>query len=225
MEAGFQSSFDNQKADAFAGRLLEALNHGALCLMVSIGHRAGLFDAMRDQPPMTSSELATRAGLHERYVREWLGAMVTGGIAETAPGSGRFRLPAEHAASHTRPAGANNMALFAQYIGVLGAVEDDILACFRNGGGVPYSRFPRFHDVMAEDSSQSVMSSLESHILPLVPGLTGRLRSGIRMLDAGCGQGGRFRGGPSSSRRAALSAWTCRPTRPIRRGAQPRPRG
>ncbi len=189
MEAGFQSSFDNQKADAFAGRLLEALNHGALCLMVSIGHRAGLFDAMRDQPPMTSSELATRAGLHERYVREWLGAMVTGGIAETAPGSGRFRLPAEHAASLTRPAGANNMALFAQYIGVLGAVEDDILACFRNGGGVPYSRFPRFHDVMAEDSSQSVMSSLESHILPLVPGLTGRLRSGIRMLDAGCGQG------------------------------------
>jgi 2-polyprenyl-3-methyl-5-hydroxy-6-metoxy-1,4-benzoquinol methylase len=189
MEGRSQPKLDQQKADAFAGRFLEALNDGALCLMAAIGHRAGLFDAMRDQPPMTSPELAARAGLTERYVREWLGAMVTSGVVETEPGSGRFHLPAEHAASLTRPAGANNMAVFAQYISVLGTVEDDVLECFRKGGGVPYSRFPRFHDVMAEDSGQSVLSTLESHILPLVPGLTDRLRAGIRMLDAGCGQG------------------------------------
>lgn len=63
------------------------------------------------------------------------------------------------------------------------------MACFRAGGGVPYERFPRFHEVMAEDSGQSVLSSLESHILPLVPGLIDRLASGIRMLDLGCGRG------------------------------------
>ena len=81
------------------------------------------------------------------------------------------------------------MAVFAQYIAVLGGVEDDIVECFRTGGGVPYARFPRFHEVMAEDSGQSVLSSLESHILPLVPGLTDRLAQGIRVLDAGCGRG------------------------------------
>lgn len=54
---------------------------------------------------------------------------------------------------------------------------------------MPYARFPRFHEVMAEDSGQSVLSSLESHILPLVPGLTGSLQQGIRMLDVGCGRG------------------------------------
>jgi hypothetical protein len=43
--------FDSKKAEAFAGRLLAALNNGGLCLMTSIGHRTGLFDAMRDQPP------------------------------------------------------------------------------------------------------------------------------------------------------------------------------
>ena len=74
------SGFDQQKAEAFANRLLTVLNDGALCLMASIGHRTGLFDAMRDQRPQTSNEIALRSGLNERYVREWLGAMVTSGI-------------------------------------------------------------------------------------------------------------------------------------------------
>jgi 2-polyprenyl-3-methyl-5-hydroxy-6-metoxy-1,4-benzoquinol methylase len=81
------------------------------------------------------------------------------------------------------------MAVFTQYIGLLGSVEDDIVECFRRGGGVPYGRFGRFHEVMAEDSGQSVLSSLETHILPLVPGLTDQLERGIRVLDVGCGRG------------------------------------
>ena len=103
-------------------------------------------------------------------MREWLGAMVTAGVVDVDPASVRYQLPAEHAAFLTRAAAADNIAVFAQYIAVLGAVEEDIVECFKNGGGVPYERFPRFHDVMAEDSGQSVLSSLESHILPLVPG-------------------------------------------------------
>jgi SAM-dependent methyltransferase len=157
--------------------------------MASIGHRTGLFDAMRDQPPQTSDEIASRAGLNERYVREWLGAMVTSGVISVDPHSVRYRLPPEHAAYLTRAAGANNLAVFAQYVPVLGNVEDDIVECFKKGGGVPYERFPRFHAVMAEDSGLSVLSSLESLILPLVPGLTEQLARGLRGLDAGCGSG------------------------------------
>jgi ubiquinone/menaquinone biosynthesis C-methylase UbiE len=181
--------FDAAKAEAFAERFLTALNNGALCLMVSVGHRTGLFDVMRTLPPATSSEIASRAGLHERYVREWLGAMVTAGVVEVDPDTSRYVLPAEHAALLTRAAAADNLAVFAQYIGLLGAVEDDIVECFQKGGGVPYERYPRFHAVMAEDSGQSVLSSLEPHILPLVPGLTDRLAAGMRVLDVGCGRG------------------------------------
>jgi ubiquinone/menaquinone biosynthesis C-methylase UbiE len=181
--------FDRSKSQAFAESLLATLNHGALCLMLSIGHRTGLFDAMSTLQPASSEEIARRAGLNERYVREWLGAMVAARVVDVEPATLRFSLPAEHAASLTRAAAADNMTIFAQYIGVLGIVEDDIVECFRNGGGVPYSRFPRFHEVMAEDSGQSVLSSLESHILPLVPGLSERLAKGIRMLDVGCGRG------------------------------------
>jgi hypothetical protein len=131
------AKFDQAKAGAFADTLLTALNHGALCLMVSIGHRTGLFDGMRTLPPSTSEDIARVAGLHERYVREWLGAVVTGRVVEVEPDIGRFVLPAEHAASLSRSAGADNMAVFTQYIATLGGVEEDIVACFREGGGVP----------------------------------------------------------------------------------------
>jgi 2-polyprenyl-3-methyl-5-hydroxy-6-metoxy-1,4-benzoquinol methylase len=180
---------DAAKAQAFAGRVLAALNDGSLCLMLSIGHRVGLFDVMSQSAPSTSEELAARAGLNERYVREWLGAMVTSKVVNVDPNTGRFSLPAEHAAFLTRAAVADNMAAFTQYIALLGSVEDDIVECFRKGGGVSYEKFGRFHEVMAEDSGQSVLSSLESHILPLVPGLADRLDKGIRVLDVGCGRG------------------------------------
>ena len=183
------STFDPKKAEAFAGRLLAALNDGAFCLMASIGHRTGLFDAMRDQPSMTSREIASRAGLNERYVREWLGAMVTSGVVGVDTQSVHYHLPLEHAAYLTRAAATDNLAVFAQYVPLLGNVEDDIIECFENGGDVPYERFSRFLVVMAEDSSLSVLSSLESHILPPIPGLAEQLRRGVRGLDAGCGCG------------------------------------
>ena len=213
-----EESADTAKAQAFAERLLTILNDGALCLMISVGHRTGLLDAMRDAAPSTSAEIAARAGLNERYVREWLGAMVTGRIVNIDPARNRFSLPPEHAAFLTRAAGADNIGVFAQYIALLGSVEDEIVECFKKGGGVPYARFPRFHEVMAEDSGQSVLSSLESHIVPLVPGLREKLTSGIHVLDLGCGRGriinrlaelypkSRFTGMDLSSE-AVLSAW------------------
>jgi ubiquinone/menaquinone biosynthesis C-methylase UbiE len=183
------STFDETKASAFAERLLRTLNDGALCLMLSVGHRTGLLDVMRDLPHATSAEIATKAGLNERYVREWLGAMVTGRIVDVDASTYRFTLPQEHAAFLTRVAGADNIGVFSQYISLLGNVEDEIVECFKKGGGVPYEKYPRFHAVMAEDSGQSVLSSLQSHILPLVPGLADRLSAGIEMLDIGCGRG------------------------------------
>ena len=183
------SSFDTVKAELFTGQLLTALNHGALCLMVSIGHRTGLFDAMRGLAPASVEEISQRTGLNERYVREWLGAMVTSGVVEVDSDSRRYVLPEEHAGALTRAAAADNMAVLAQYMAVLGQVEDEIVECFKHGGGVPYDKFPRFHAVMMEDSGQSVLPALDSHILPLIPRLADQLATGIQVLDVGCGSG------------------------------------
>jgi SAM-dependent methyltransferase len=181
--------YDSARAEAFAETLLASFNGGALALMTSIGHRTGLFDTMAGMAPSTSHEIAQTAGLDERYVREWLGAMTVGRIVECDDSGTLFHLPAEHAPVLTRASAGDNMAIFAQYFAVLGGVEDRIVECFREGGGVPYEAFGRFHDVMAEDSGQSVLPALLDAILPLADGLVARLEEGIDVLDVGCGRG------------------------------------
>ena len=183
------NQLDQSKADAFADRMLNILNEGALALMSSIGHRTRLFDVMSDLPPSTSEQIANAAELNERYVREWLGAMVAGRVVDYDPEIKTYHLPPEHATFLIRTAAPDNMAVFAQYIPLLGTVEDQIIECFKKGGGIPYSAFGRFHEVMAEDSGQTVVAALMDSILPLVPGLIEDLENGIEVLDVGCGSG------------------------------------
>lgn len=184
-----ETRIDTAKQDAFADRLLTMMNHGVTTLMISLGHRAGLFDAMVDGRPRTSEELATETGLNERYVREWLGGMVAASIIERDPATKAHRLPPEHGHWLSRKSPTANVAVFAQYVPTLGRVEDELLECFRRGGGVPYSSYPRFHDVMAEDSGQTIVPVIVDQVVPLVPGLHQRLKNGIDVLDIGCGRG------------------------------------
>ena len=183
-----KTAYDDRKAEAFAGRMLDTLNSAAIAVMISVGHRTGLFDTLAVMDCASSEELASAARLNERYVREWLGAMTTGRIVDYEPETSTYRLPPEHASWLTRAASPDNLAVTSQWIPTLSSVEDDIVECFEKGGGVPYERFGRFHDVMAEESAQTVLSVLFTHILPLVPGIAERLDAGISALDLGCGR-------------------------------------
>lgn len=176
------------KKDAFAGKMASILNGAALTLMTSVGRQTGLFEVMASLPPSTSEEIATAAGLNERYVREWLGAMVTGGIVEFDPSKRQYFLPPEHAAVITNAAGARNMARFAQYVPLLAEVESDIIESFRKGGGVPYAKYPRFQAVQAESSGLRFDHLLLDTIVPLT-GMEDALARGIEVLDIGCGSG------------------------------------
>ena len=183
------ASAENPAEQAFAERLLDMINGGMAGLMISVGHRAGLFEAMKGAGPLTSAALAERAGLNERYVREWLGAMATAGIVTLDRHDRRYILPDAHAAFLGRNATNGSMSGPFQFLAVLGQVETEIVECFRHGGGVPYSAFDRFHECMAEESGQTVLAGLEDHIIPLVPGLDRRLEAGIDVADVGCGVG------------------------------------
>jgi ubiquinone/menaquinone biosynthesis C-methylase UbiE len=173
----------------FAKRMIHMLNEAMLALMVSVGHRTELFDVMATMPAATSAEIASRAELDERYVREWLAAMATGRIVDHDDATGTYSLPADHAAWLTRAAGPDNLAVEAQYVGLLALVEDQVVDCFRHGGGVPYSSFPKFQGLMAEDSGAVRDATLIDVTLPLVPGLADRLADGIDVADVGCGSG------------------------------------
>ena len=174
--------------DSFEGQMLDIMNKSALALMLSVGHRTNLFDVMSGLPPSTSHIIAQKSNLNERYVREWLGAMVTSKIIDYDPQANLFSLSKNKAEFLTR-SGSYNFASSMQWIPALAQVEDQIINCFKNGGGVSYESYSRFHDVMAEESNQTVLAGLIDKILPLVPGLVDRLQKGIKVLDVGCGSG------------------------------------
>lgn len=163
--------FNDALADAFAERMLDTLNSAALALMISVGHRTKLFDVMARIDPATSEQIAQGVRLDERFVREWLGAMANCGIIEYYPANETYYLPSEHAASLTRAAEPVNVASTMQFIALIGSMEDQVVDCFRNGGGVPYPAHPRFHEVMAGESDTTVAPALVDSILPLIPGL------------------------------------------------------
>lgn len=181
--------FDAARADAFAERVVGVLNAGSLALLLSVGHKTGLLDAMAQLPPSTSLEIAQAARLQERYVREWLGGMAAAGTVIYDAATARYHLPAEHAACLTRAAGPDNLARVAQFVALMAGVEDPVVESFRSGGGVPYSEYGEFHRLMAEDSAAVHDAVLLDTVLPLVPGLPDRLRRGIEVADIGCGSG------------------------------------
>lgn len=181
---------DMQRAERFADRVGAMLDAGAAAAMISVGHRLGLFDTLAAfDAPATSEEIAAAANLAERYVREWLAAMVVADIVDYAPVTRRYRLPGEHAACLTQDAALGNLAVYAQHVALLGAVQDQTIQNFKTGDGATYDDYPCFHQIMAEDSGQTVIAALFDHILPLVPELHARLEAGIDVLDAGCGRG------------------------------------
>ena len=183
-------TLENTNGKDFSERLIRVLNNGALSLMISIGHKTGLFDALSKFPsPQTSEHIAKIAKLDERYVKEWLACMVAGKIIEYDGSNQKYYLPLEHSEYLARSAGLNNLAVSFQYISPLGNVENKIVECFKKGGGISHSEYPRLQQVQAEETSRVFDSSLLEDIIPLVKGLTSQLKSGISVLDVGCGRG------------------------------------
>ncbi|CQD17642.1 transcriptional regulator [Mycobacterium europaeum] len=173
----------------FAGRIAAAIDGASLTLLLSIGHQTGLLDTMAGLPPSTSAQIADAAGLNERYVREWLAGMTTGRVVDYDAATATYSLPAHRAAMLTRAAGPDNLALVALFVPQLAEVEQKIIDCFRDGGGLHYAEFPRFHALMAEQSGVVYDKALVDVVLPLVDGLVERLRSGADVADFGCGSG------------------------------------
>lgn len=188
MERQTEVKLDRQRVQDFARKLFGHYTSGILTLLIHIGHKTALFEVVA-KGPGTSREIADRAGLDERYVREWLAAMATGGIVEYDAASGAFTLPPEHAACLTGTS-SRNLAAGSQTLPMLSNRLPRIEECFRSGGGVPYSEYrPDFTEAM--DASWRLLYNglLVKGFLPVAKGLPERLRAGIRVADIGCGTG------------------------------------
>ena len=168
-------------------RLVQVLDHGSTAILLGIGYDTGLFEVLADLPPATSRQLADAAGLDERYVREWLGAMACAEVVEYYPVPATYALCPEVRPFVTGP-GPDNFARTMRMVAMMGAAAPKVVECFRNGGGLSYDDYPGFHDVQADDSGAVNDASLIDTIVPLT-GLVERLAAGIDVLDVGCGEG------------------------------------
>lgn len=179
---------DADQVKQFGRRLLDLYTGAMLTQMIDIGYQTGLFEASR-QGPATSTELAERSGLKERYVREWLGAMATSGIYRYDASSKRYSLPEEHAALLTGDT-AQNQSPMGRMLGHFATHVPKVVACFRAGGGIPYSAYrPVFTQCMDDVWRRIYDQALVTGFIGGVPGLAERLEQGIEVLDVGCGTG------------------------------------
>jgi len=178
----------NPTAQDFARKLLGIYTGGVLTKLIDIGQQTGLFETAA-QGPGTSRQLAERAGLDERYVREWLGAMATSGIFTYDAAQQSYALPPEHALSLTGAA-ARNISPMSGVIDHFGRHLPKLVRCFREGGGIPYADYrPDFTCHMDATWRRIYDELLISGFLGRVEGLDRRLAGGISVLDVGCGSG------------------------------------
>jgi SAM-dependent methyltransferase len=172
----------------FGAKLLGIYTGGVLTKLIDIGYQVGLFEASK-RGPATSQALADRAGLKERYVREWLGAMTSIGIYTYEPDTRKFTLPEEHAMLLTGD-GPMNMCPTSRIVNHFGTHLQRLAACFREGGGIPYSAYrPVFTQCMDDAWRRIYDHQLVTGFIPAVDGLVAALREGIHVLDIGCGTG------------------------------------
>ena len=187
-------SIENQRE--FSKRLTTILNCGALNLAMALGYRTHLFDVMDAfESPQTVSVVAKRAGLNERYIKEWLGVMVSGGIVElsqSSSGDDLFYLPREHADLITRRAGNSNLGVYTQEIPLLTTCAmEAVFHGFSTGEGVTYRHYQAFYEFMAQLANAKHRAVLVDNFLPsIMEGqLVEQLRGGIHVCDLGCAEG------------------------------------
>lgn len=177
-----------QGAEEFGGRVFGQLLEAMELLSIYLGDRLGLYEALL-QGPATPAELSARAGVHERYVREWLEQQAVAGILEV-DGDATFRLPAAQAEVLTDPASLAYSAPFARLFVSAAAQMPALLDAYRSGGGVPWARFgvdarDGQGDVNRPWFEQALAGALAA--VPAVHGVLSRPDAGI--ADVACGHG------------------------------------
>ena len=175
----------------FGAKLGGIVDQSFLCITIAIGNELGLFKLLATgskESGMNSATIAKSLGLKERYVREWIGAVFTGGIIDRCTEDNMFYLSPEKARHLFSPT-----CLWADLLVILAGAYNDIAEAFRQDGpeGVPYSRYPRFHAWRQQITKLQFPSLIEDSLIPACPEIweAARGADGISVCEVGCSEG------------------------------------
>jgi SAM-dependent methyltransferase len=184
------TTIDETAVDQFAHQLIGDLGSALSAVLIHIGDRLGLYRALGDGAPVTSTELAGKTGLAERYVREWLHNQAAAGWVRYDPADATFTLPAEHALLLADENSPTFMLGGFDFVAAAWADEQTLTEAFRTGEGIGWHQ----HDQRLFTGTErffrpGYQANLTSSWLPALDGVVDRLERGIMVADVGCGYG------------------------------------
>jgi 2-polyprenyl-3-methyl-5-hydroxy-6-metoxy-1,4-benzoquinol methylase len=186
---------DESKVEEFAGGLFGACLATMELANVELGIRLGLYEALAGAGPVTAGELADRAGIAERYAREWLEQQAVAGVLDVddpakSPESRRFELPNAHAHVLLDDDSEACMKPCAAVVPWVAKAIDIMVEEFREGSGAAFGLFD-LHDVQAAFTRPVFANHLTQHWLPALPEIQAKLDGGarVRIAEVGCGEG------------------------------------
>lgn len=185
------------RRDALVERLFESALGAMDLLCVYVGDRLGLYRTLVDAGASTSAELASAAGVNERYAREWLEQQAMAGVLEVedpraADTERRYLVPAGHEEVLLEAGGMNNMAPIAQLVVACALPIHAVIDAFRSGDGVPYADYGAdLHEGQARFTKPLFDNLLATEWFPALPTIHGRLDRDppARVADVACGLG------------------------------------
>jgi len=181
---------NEQKVGELAFRVVGDMGGAFTMALGYIGDRLGLFKAMDGAGPLSSEELANKTGLNERYVREWLRAMVASEYLDYDPDPDRYVMTEEQAfvlANEDSPMFVGGGFQFTTH-SIMNTPK--VMEAFKSGGGVSYSELgEEIPEAIERFFRPGYINFLTQDWLTKVPGLTEKLKRGAEVADVGCGCG------------------------------------
>jgi 2-polyprenyl-3-methyl-5-hydroxy-6-metoxy-1,4-benzoquinol methylase len=181
---------DPAKAQHLAMKIVNDYTSVIMGTLVVIGDRLGFYDVLDAGGPLTSDAFAARAGINERYAKEWLSAMASYGYVSFDNADKTFSLSPEQAFCLVN----RDSPLY--LLAVYGCAPDywrnvDVLShAFQHGGGVPQANFgPEWSCGFQRFSRTWFVNFLNQDWIPAMPVIDRRLRNGGSVADVGCGNG------------------------------------
>ena len=184
------TSADDEQVTAFLMKVVGDASALACSTTVSIGDRLGIYTTLAAAGPVTSTQLAERTGLAERYLREWLAAQVASGYMEYDPADRTYFLPPAHAAVLADPDAPTYFAGYFTMAQGIAATEDALVEAYRTGGGVGWDAHPpALYAGTAKFFRPGYLHHLVQEWLPALDGVVDKLATAARVADIGCGYG------------------------------------